>query len=213
MESTKKRQTLFLLSFIMLSMLVWIKMPTAVHAEGVPVTITMTNTTTVSVNRKLALNTKTNVPCTLTYKVNKGSSYGIVSKNVFYAKKAGKIILTVTAVPKNSTIYTASQKTINLTILPKTPTNISVSRYNSNKTVKIHFTKVSGTTGYQLQYSTDPNFQSNVKSKRFTTTTVAFSVTASKIYYFRIRSFKKFGSGEKAYTLSSIWSTGRIKPQ
>jgi hypothetical protein len=69
----------------------------------------------------------------------------------------------------------------------------------------VKWKKVSGSSGYEIQYSSSSNF-SNVKkvtvSKGSTVSKTISSLTKGKKYYVRIRSYKK--SGDSKYY--SAWS-------
>ncbi len=233
MKSTRKSQllTVIMVMFTMIATLVPFQMPITVQAETDPVAITsplddsestedivqaqpvsisMTSRTSVTVGSHFSLSVSTNTDSKISYSVS--NSNGSVKSGVFYGKKIGKVKLTVTAAPTDTTLYKTAKKSVTISVNPKKPTNVKVSRINKNKSGKIKFTKASGVTGYQLQYTTDSNFKKNVKSARFSTNTKTFSTTASKTYYYRIRSYKKIGSGKNAYTLYSSWVSGRAKP-
>lgn len=128
-------------------------------------------------------------------KLTKNRDYTVsYSKN----KSIGQAVITI----KGKGNYTGTKK-IYFTIVPKTPT---LSRVKSSSRGKLtaSWKRVSGVSGYQIQYSLKSNF-SGVKS--VTAGSSASSKTISKlakgkVYYVRVRSYKKV-SGKKYY---SAWS-------
>lgn len=117
---------------------------------------------------------------------------------------AYKIIDETEYVSKNSSSVRTATKT-------KTPkiSNISV---NKNK-VNVNINKVSGASGYQIQYSTDKKFKNNSKtvnvSKKSTSKTIS-KLKSKKRYYFRIRSYK-IVDGKKIYSSYSEKKSVKIK--
>lgn len=96
-----------------------------------------------------------------------------------------------------------------LTTKTKTPTVTKLTGEKKKATVK--FKKISGASGYQIQYSTDKKFKKNNKttnvSKGKTSKTVS-KLKSKKKYYFRIRAYRTV-NGKKIY--SSYSSTKNIK--
>lgn len=75
------------------------------------------------------------------------------------------------------------------------------------KALKLTWNKVSGASGYQLQYSTKSNFKSSVKSKTVGKTKSSITIKklkTKKKYYIRIRAYKTYTNAEgkktKAYS-------------
>ena len=104
--------------------------------------------------------------------------------------------------------YTASVRKITVTIVPK-GTSISKVKNGAKKKITVTWKKNTSVTGYQIQYSTDKGFASGVKTKtvnKFKTTKVTIAgLTKGKIYYVRIRTYKKIGK-VKYY---SAWSKAK----
>lgn len=92
--------------------------------------------------------------------------------------------------------------------VPKKPTVSSVSAGAAAFTVK--WKKVSGVTGYQVQYSTSPKFTSKTSktatAKKDKTTAKTVSGLKSKTkYYVRVRTYKTSGKKKKY----SSWSSAK----
>ena len=76
---------------------------------------------------------------------------------------------------------------------PGKPTIKSVTSTKAN-TAKVTLSKkVSGASGYQVQYATNSKF-TGAKTKKFTATSVTLTGLSNKTYYFRVRAYKKNGS-------------------
>lgn len=77
------------------------------------------------------------------------------------------------------------------------------------KAIRVSIKKVSGATGYQIQYSTKKNFKSSRKT--ITTKKTVYTINklgAKKVYYVRVRAYKTV-KGKKVY---SKWTaTKRIR--
>jgi hypothetical protein len=108
--------------------------------------------------------------------------------------KAGKITITVTAAA--STNYKAATAKIIVTVLPKAPTLYSPTS-STTKTMELKWKKVTGITGYEIQYSSSKDFSSakTVKVGKKVTTTTITKLSKNKVYYVRIRSYSKMASG------------------
>ncbi|MCD8151110.1 MAG: leucine-rich repeat protein [Clostridiales bacterium] len=135
---------------------------------------------------------------------------------------ASTVSYTDTAVKsKNGTTYTyyvqpynstskgayATKKTVRLT-----GTTISSLKNSASKKMTVKWSKKSGITGYQIQYSTSSSFSSGNKtvtvSGASSTSKVISSLTKKKTYYVRVRTYKTV-SGTKYY---SAWSsTKKVK--
>lgn len=131
-------------------------------------------------------------------KLTKNRDYTVsYSKN----KSIGQAVITI----KGKGNYTGTKK-IYFTIVPKTPT-LSKVKSSARGKLTASWKRVSGVSGYQIQYSLKSNF-SGVKS--VTAGSSASSKTISKlakgkVYYVRVRSYKKV-SGKKYY---SAWSKAK----
>ncbi len=139
---------------------------------------------------------------TLSYSSSNKSIATVNSKGTVTAKAPGKVTITVKAAGNSN--YKSATKTVTLTVNPKA-TSISSVKNGKSKNATVKWKKVSGVTGYQIQYSTSNSF----KSKTSTTVKGASKVSKTisklkkgKTYYFRIRAYKTV-SGTKYY---SAWS-------
>ena len=95
---------------------------------------------------------------------------------------------------------------------PKKPTVSSVSAGAAAFTVK--WKKVSGVTGYQVQYSTSSKFTSKTSktatAKKDKTTAKTVSGLKSKTkYYVRVRTYKTVKTGHKSTKYYSNWSKSK----
>ena len=121
-------------------------------------------------------------------------------------KYMGSAQITISA--EETPNYTASVRKITVTIVPK-GTSISKVKNGAKKKITVTWKKNTSVTGYQIQYSTDKGFASGVKTKtvnKFKTTKVTIAgLTKGKIYYVRIRTYKKIGK-VKYY---SAWSKAK----
>lgn len=81
------------------------------------------------------------------------------------------------------------------------------------KYFKIYWKKVSGTTGYQIQYSTDKKFKKNKKTvtlkKSKTTSFTIKKLKSKKKYYVRIRTYKLSKINGKKVKVYSLWSKAK----
>lgn len=105
------------------------------------------------------------------------------------AKTPGTVKITVTAAA--TTNYYKATKSITIKVIPKAASLSSVKKKAKGFVAK--WKKVSGITGYQLQYSTKSTFSSKKTvtiSKASTTLKTVKGLTAPKTYYVRIRTYK-----------------------
>lgn len=139
----------------------------------------------------------------VTYKSNnsnvKVDSTGKVTITKNYS---GVATITLTAGSRN---YKSVTKKITITVIPAT-TSIKSIVNNVAKKAKVIWNKLTYTSGYQLQYSTNSSFASgnktvNVKGGASYNTLVS-NLVKGKTYYFRIRTYKVI-SGKNVF---STWS-------
>ncbi|MBR6222536.1 MAG: fibronectin type III domain-containing protein [Lachnospiraceae bacterium] len=124
--------------------------------------------------------------------------------------KAGKgytyqIFVYATPPFKNAKEVHASGANSELIVRLKAPTLKSLKAAKKKLTVK--YAKVTGATGYNIQYSTDKNFKNkkSVNVNKATTLKKALTNLASKKkYYVRVRAINKTYVG---YTFYSVWSS------
>lgn len=93
---------------------------------------------------------------------------------------------------------------------PSKPKKTSIKKLsNGKKKFTLSWSKISGVSGYQIQYSTDKKFKKNNKSvnikKQKTTKTTVKNLKSYKKYYVRIRTYKTV-NGKKVY---SSWSKAK----
>lgn len=128
-------------------------------------------------------------------KLVKNTDYTIsYSKNT----SIGQAVITV----KGKGKYSGTRK-IYFNIIPKTPTLSKVTSASKGK-LTASWKKVSGVSGYQIQYSLNRDFSSvkSVTASSAASSKTISSLTKGKVYYVRVRSYKKVGS-KKYY---SAWS-------
>lgn len=139
----------------------------------------------------------------LSFKSNKPSVVTVNSSTgAIKAKSAGTATITVTAAETAN--YYKGVKKITIKVIPAATAIQSLKKKGKGFTVK--WKKVSGITGYQIQYSTKINFSSKktvtVKKPSATSKTVS-GLKKGKRYYVRIRTYKKV-NGKTYY---SGWCT------
>ena len=106
---------------------------------------------------------------------------------------------------EETALYTEADKTITLTVkLPKT--SVTALRTMTGQRMKISWSKKSGVSGYQVQYSRNSTFSSGCTTKTIdgkdSTNCIISSLLEGKVYYIRVRTYLKYGS-KKVY---SEWS-------
>ena len=77
------------------------------------------------------------------------------------------------------------------------------------KSFKATWKKISGVSGYQVQYATDKKFKKNKKTvtiKKNKTSTTVKKLKANKKYYVRVRSYKNTKINGKTKKVYSSWS-------
>ncbi|MGN1328106.1 MAG: fibronectin type III domain-containing protein [Eubacterium sp.] len=112
---------------------------------------------------------------------------------------------------------TAAKKTtnpvkINGEWINKKQKKASIKKINKGKKCfKLYWKKVSGITGYQIQYSTDKKFKKNKKTvtvnKNKTTSLKVTKLKSKKKYYIRIRTYKLSKINGKKVKVYSSWSS------
>lgn len=124
---------------------------------------------------------------------------------------------TVKAVSTGTAVITATAKdgggakaTCKITVRASKPGKPSISRVKniSGKKITVKLSKkVSGASGYEVQYSTSSKFSSGVKTLRTTSTSVTLkSLTKGKKYYVRVRAYKTDSMGKIYGSYSSVKS-------
>lgn len=111
-----------------------------------------------------------------------------------------------------SGIYKSAVKTITITVNPANTKIISV-RSPSSRKLKVKWKKSAAVTGYQIQYAENKKFKKAVTktiSGKSATMAEYSRLKAKKLYYVRIRTYKKV-SGKKYYSSWSSPKKVRIK--
>ncbi len=130
-----------------------------------------------------------------------GTDYSVLYKD---NKKIGKSTVVITG---KGNYYGTVEKSFK--ILPK-GTSISKATSPKSKQIKVFWKKQKKqTTGYQIQYSADKSFKKGNKtvnvSKNKTTSKTISKLKGNKIYYVRIRTYKKVGKTN----YYSFWSKAK----
>ena len=156
-------------------------------------------------NQTFKINAKQTGDAKLTY--NSNNKNVTVDKNgkVTVKKKfVGSATITITS--SSTKGYNSSSKKITVTVNPS-KVNISKLTNVKSKKMTIKWKRNSAVSGYQIEYSTDKNFKSGVKtvtiSKNSATSKTITKLSKNKKYYVRIRTYKTV-SGKKYY---SSWSS------
>ena len=88
----------------------------------------------------------------------------------------------------------------------------SVTNKKGNKVKIVLKKKIAGADGYELVYSTDKKFKKSVKKVNFKGTSKTISkLRKNKIYYIKVRAYKKNASGKKVYSYYSNIKKVKIK--
>ena len=129
-------------------------------------------------------------------KLKKNTDYTIT---YFKNKNVGQAVITI----KLKGNYTGTKK-LYFNILPKTPILSKVKSASKGK-MTVYWKKASGAGGYQIQYSLNSNFSSAKTATATGTSKTISKLKKGKVYYVRVRSYKKV-SGKKYY---SSWSKAK----
>ena len=156
-------------------------------------------------NQTFKINAKQTGDAKLTYKSNNKNVTVDKNGKVTVKKKfVGSATITITS--SSTKGYNSSSKKITVTVNPS-KVNISKLTNVKSKKMTIKWKRNSAVSGYQIEYSTDKNFKSGVKtvtiSKNSTTSKTITKLSKNKKYYVRIRTYKTV-SGKKYY---SSWSS------
>ena len=156
-------------------------------------------------NQTFKINAKQTGDAKHTYKSNNKNVTVDKNGKVTVKKKfVGSATITITS--SSTTGYNSSSKKITVTVNPS-KVNISKLTNVKSKKMTIKWKRNSAVSGYQIEYSTDKNFKSGVKtvtiSKNSTTSKTITKLSKNKKYYVRIRTYKTV-SGKKYY---SSWSS------
>ena len=120
------------------------------------------------------------------------------------AKAEGTAVITATA--KDGSGVSASCKITVRASKPGKPTIKSLKNTSGKKiTVKLS-KKVSGASGYEVEYSTSSAFKSNVKKVKMKSSCTLSGLTKGKKYYVRVRAYKTDKTGTIYGKYSSVKS-------
>lgn len=148
------------------------------------------------------------------YKTGKGNwtKLADTTSTSFTWKKATngtKYSFTVRCISKDGKTYTSDQNNTGKTITYVAAPTLSSVKNTKAKTATVAWKKLTGITGFQIQYSTSKTFASGNKTvtvkKAVATSQAITRLTKGKTYYFRIRSYKTV-SGKAVY---SGWSAAK----
>ena len=157
-------------------------------------------------DRAFSLGAKASGGGKLSYKTNNKAVAVVSSKGVITIKGVGKATITINA-SANTNYNAAPAKKVTVTVLPKKTSVSKVSSSSKGKAV-ISWKKVSGVTGYSVQYSTSSKFSGaktvTVKGSSASGTTLK-SLKSKKNYYVRVCTYKKV-NGKTYY---SDWSSAK----
>lgn len=132
-----------------------------------------------------------------------GTDYSVKYSNS-KSKSTGRYTVTVTFKGKYS-----GDKVLSYTIVPKKVTGVKVTS-STKKYATVTFSKATGATGYEIQYSTK---KSSGFKKLTATTKLKYTkktLTSGKTYYFKVRAYKTV-NGEKLYGAYSSVVSKKIK--
>ncbi len=162
--------------------------------------------TTSSKSQSFKLDTKA-LAGTITYKSSDSKNVSVSKDGKVTIKKGFIGKATITATVAESMNYKGTSFKTTVTVNPG-KASISKLKSSSKKTMNITWKKVSGITGYEVQYSTDKKFNKSVKIKTISkASTISLKVTklkSSKKYYVRVREYKKVGKTKFYGAWSSV---------
>jgi hypothetical protein len=139
-----------------------------------------------------SIGAKSNSKGKITYSSNnKSVKVNSAGKVTIKAKFIGKATITVKVAASGS--YKSASKQITITVNPA-KTSISSLSNTKGKKMTVKWKKNAACTGYQIQYSTDKNFKTGVKTvkvaKSSTTSKTIAKLKKGKTYYVRVRTYK-----------------------
>lgn len=164
---------------------------------------------------------------TLNVKLKKGNgklTYSSSSSSIASVNSSGKVaikntgICTITVKAAATKNYNAKTIKITLKVKPKQANLKSLTAVKGKK-LKVKWGQDKKATGYQIQYSTNKNFNNGVKSvtitKNDTLSKTLTKLTKGKKYYVRVRAYKTAKENGKNVKLYGSWSSskqsGKIK--
>lgn len=155
-------------------------------------TITAKSKTVTYGSKAFNLKAKTDGGGTLTYKTSNKKIVTVSKAGKVTIKGYGQATITITAAANGN--YKKTTKKITIKVVPKKVT-IKTVKSSSKKTLSVTWKKDKTVTGYQLQFCHVKNFKRGTYQKNFKMkkTSAKVSGIKSKVYYVRIRSYKKVG--------------------
>lgn len=144
-------------------------------------------------------------------------TYQTSAKKIATVDTAGKVKLNKKYGVANITInaaatanYNAASKVVKVIVTSKSTKLVSV-KSTSKKKATVKIKKATGAQGYEISYSTDENFVSDVKTTTTKKTTATLKkLKSKKTYYVRVRSYRKV-SGKKLYSEYSPAKKVKVK--
>lgn len=153
---------------------------------------------------------------------SQGTNTYTCSCGLSYTEQTAKLPEPTTKAPIQTTAITSTTKTTTTTAKqttkaaavkkPNAPKSLTLKK--GKKQFKVSWKKVSGVTGYQIQYSTDKKFKKGnktitVKGAKKTSTTIK-KLKSKKTYYVRIRAYKT-SKGNKVYSSWTAKKSVKVK--
>ena len=141
----------------------------------------------------------------LMYKSSNTSVAAVSSAGVISLKGAGMATISVYA-DRSDTCEKSAVKTVKVTVNPKAVTVSGVTNSAANQ-LNVTWTKGTGITGYQLEYSGLSSFSKSLKvsADAAAVSRVLDGVTKGNTYYVRIRAYKRIGNRN----YYSAWSSAK----
>lgn len=160
-----------------------------------------------------------NLSKSVTAKISAKAAYGklkyVSDNSKVVVSSSGKVTIpkgfsgmsTVTLTSKSTKNYSSASCKISVVINPAATKFSSVKA--GNKKITLKWKKNRSARGYEIQYSTDAAFRSDVVKKsvnKNTTSLTLKKLTSGNKYYIRIRAVNKFKYKGKSRTIYSTWT-------
>lgn len=141
----------------------------------------------------------------LTYKSSNSKIAAVSSTGKVTIKNTGRATITISAAATST--HNAAVKKVTINISPKKVSSLKA-KSSKKKTAVISWKQDKKATGYEITYSTDKKFKKSVKkvniSKNKTVKKTVSKLKSKKIYYVKVRSYKKAGSTKLYGPYSSV---------
>ena len=143
-----------------------------------------------------------------TSKNGKYTKIGTSKTNSYTDKKVsvGKGYYYKVVANHSSSKYDSSKSSAVAFRVPKVPTKLKTTK-KSKTSMKVSFKKVSGASGYEIQYATNKNFKKATKTTTSKTSCTIKELKSKKTYYVKVRAYKTV-NGKKIY--GSFTSSSRV---